>query len=222
MKYLLENNLYEETKNIAHGKVKKSPILEELSNWFMSAYSAKILNFQFTKSEIPSVKGYRLYVIMNATEDYQKMFHSPFKFKEEYMAQISKEFKRLALKYNFASEAQLADIFIRYNDFSVEARTDTNNIAVKEAKANIMGKYPMIWDISADASYGAVVFYYLDKDVAENQNKDVNKTIQEEYYLLLKKYDELDFFTRDNMRLKFDSKENVDKNFQGNVINYFR
>ena len=48
MKYLLENNLYEETKNIAQGKVKKSLILEELSNWFMSAYSAKILNFQFT------------------------------------------------------------------------------------------------------------------------------------------------------------------------------
>ncbi len=80
----------------------------------------------------------------------------------------------------------------------------------------------MIWDISADASYGAVVFYYLYKDVAENQNKDVNKTIQDEYYLILKKYDELDYFTRDNMRLKFDSKENVDKNFQGNVNNYFR
>jgi len=222
MTYLLDTDVYEETKNIVIGKIKKSPFLGEFSDWFMTTYSVKVLNVRFTKSEIPTVKGYRLYVIIENTEDYQKMFHSPFRFKEEYMAQISTEFKRIALKYNFASESQFTDMWIRYNDFSAEARTDTNGKAIGEAKTNIMEKYSIVWDVSADASYGAVVFYYSDKDVGENQNNGISQTITDEYYSLLKKYDEPDFFTKENMRLKFDSKENVDKNFQGNLFYYFR
>lgn len=222
MIYLLDNDVYEETKNIILGKVKKSLFLTEFSDWFMAAYSVKVLNTRFTKSEIPTAKGYRLYVIIENTENYQKMFHSPFQFNEEYMAQISTEFKRIALKHNFASESQFADMWIRYNDFSVEARTDTNRKAIGEAKTSIMKKYPIVWKVSADASYGAVTFYYSDKDVAENQNNGISQMIAGEYYSFLKKYDKLDFFTKENMNVKFDSKENIDKNFDGNLFNYFR
>jgi len=38
----------------------------------------------------------------------------------------------------------------------------------------------------------------------------------------LKAYDVLDYFTRENISLKFDSKENLDKNYDGNLFYYTR
>ena len=222
MKYLLDDDLYEETKRIALGKAKKSPFLMELSEWFLSTYSVKVLNIQFGKSEVPRIKGYRLYVILETTEDYQKMFLGPFQHNEEYMAQICDAFKQIALQHQYATKAQFRGMWVRYNDFSVEARTEANNKAIEEARAQIMKKHSMVWDVVADASYGAVVFYYAEQQVTDNQNNGISKLIEDDYYLLLKKYDELNFFTRQNLNLKFDSKENVDKNYEGNLFYYFR
>ena len=133
------------------------------------------------------------------------------------------EFKRIALKYHYATEEQFAQgMFVRYNDFSVEAKTDANRKAFGEAKYYIKKKHVIVWDVVADPSYGAVVFYYPEADVPENEKNGISKSIADDYYLTLKKYDELNLFTRENMRLKFDSKENVDKHFQGNLLYYFK
>jgi hypothetical protein len=138
------------------------------------------------------------------------------------MAQICDEFKRIALKHKYASKAQLRGMWIRYNDFSVEARTAVKSKVIGRARRYIMKKYQTVWDVIGGASYWTVVFYYTEKDVIENQNNGVSEMIAGNYYSLLKEHDELHFFTRDNMGLKFDSKENVDKNYKGNLFHYFR
>ena len=221
MKYLLDDDIYEETKEIALGKIEKNPVLAELSEWFLSTYSVPVLNFQFGKPERSKIKGYRLYVILETTEDFNKMFHSPLQLNEEYAAQICAEFKRIALQHQFATKAQLRGMWVRYNDFSVEARTDTNSRVIKEAKTRILKIHPEVWSVVGDGFAGAVVFYYTDENVLDNQNSGVSKTIIENYYSLLKKYDELNVFTRENMNLKFDSKENLDRNYEGNLYYYF-
>ena len=221
MKYLLDDDVYEETKRIVQGKVKKSPVLAELSDWFRSTYSVNVLNFQFGKPEVSKIRGYRLYVILETTEDFQKMFLSPMQLNEEYEAQICAEFKRIALKHQFATKEQLTGLWVRYNDFSVEARTDANSRVIKQAKSRLMESYPTVWSVIGDGFQGAVVFYYTDKDVLENQKSGVSKLIEEDYYSLLKEFDELNIFTRDTMNLKFDSKENLDKKYEGNLYYYF-
>lgn len=85
-----------------------------------------------------------------------------------------------------------------------------------------MKRHSMVWDVVPNASYGAVVFYYTEKHVTDNQKNGISKLIEDDYYSMLKKYDELNVFTRDNINLKFDSKENVDKNYEGNLFYYFR
>jgi hypothetical protein len=69
---------------------------------------------------------------------------------------------------------------------------------------------------------GSVVFYYSDLDIAINESKGISKSITSDYYEILKKYDELNYFTRENIRLKFDSKENLDKNYAGSFFYYSR
>jgi hypothetical protein len=217
----LDDDVYEETKQIALGGAKRSPMLIELSDWFQTTYSVKILNFQFSRLKIPNTKIYRLYVIIENTEDYQKMYVRTAEPIEEFQQQIAAEFQRLALKYHFASKDQLKDLFVIYNDFSEEAKTEANWKAIKEIKKFITIKYPYVWEVIAIFS-NSVVFYYSDQDIIKYQNNGSSKMIADEYYSTLKACDVLDYFTRENINLKFDSKEKLDKNYDGNLFYYTR
>jgi hypothetical protein len=68
----------------------------------------------------------------------------------------------------------------------------------------------------------SVVFYHSDVDIMTNENNGLSNSITNDYYSILKKYDELNYYTRENISLKFDSKENLDKNFEGSLFYYTR
>ncbi len=218
---LLDDDVYKETREIALGKRKKSPLLMELSEWFRLRYSVKVLNIQFSKLNGPKEDRFRLYVIIENTKDYQKMYINSSQPNEEYQEQIALEFRKLAIKHRFADESQLKNLFVIYNDFSDEAQVEANWKAAKEVKTQIKNKYPVVWDVISMFST-SVVFYYSEVDIEVNKNNGISKAITDIYYSTLKKYDELNYFTSENMSLKFDSKENLDKNYQGNLFYYTR
>lgn len=218
---LLDDAIYKETKKIVLGKSKRSPMLIEFADWFMETFSVKVLNIEFSKLKSPKTNRYRLYVIVENTEDYQKMYIETFKPKEEYQRQIASKFQEIALKYKLANKAQLENLFVIYNDFSEEAKTETNWKAAKEVKNFLKRKYSVVWDVISIFS-GSVVFYYSDFDIAINENNGISKSIANDYYNILKKYDELNYFTREKISIKFDSKENLDKNYAGSFFYYSR
>lgn len=218
---LLDDDIYKETKEIISGKRKKSPLLIELSEWFSLRYSVKVLNIQFSKLTGPNEDRFRLYVIIENSEDYQKMYVSPSQPNEVCQGQIALEFRRLALKHGFTDEANLKNLFVIYNDFSEEARTEANWKAAKEVETQIKKQYPVVWAVESMFS-SSVVFYYSDADIAVNENNGLSQAITDTYYSILKKYDEFHYFTRENISLKFDSKENLDKNYQGSLFYYTR
>jgi hypothetical protein len=216
---LLDKKVYRETKKIALGKIKKSPLVQELSDWFMSQYSVCVLNIEFSK--LVRSERYRLYVILENSDDYRKMHKNHLEPKEEYQCQVAVEFGKLALKHKFADESKLQNLFVAYNNFSEEAKTEANSAAVKEAKKYIKKKYPAVWGMIAIFS-NSVVFYGSDSDIAVNESNGISKAIADAYYSVLKKYDELNYYTHENISLSFDSKENLDKNYQGSLFYYTR
>jgi hypothetical protein len=218
---LLDDTVYKETKKIALGKAKRKPILIELSDWLLQSYSVKVLNIDFNKLISSKSGRYRLCIILENTKDYQKMYVRNFEPNEEYQNEIANEFRRLARKYQFATEEQLRDLWVTYIDFSEEAKTEANWKAAKEVEDSLRKKYSVVWDVIPMFS-GSVVFYYSDFDIAINESKGISKLITDDYYAILKKYDELNYFTRDNISLKFDSKENLDKNYAGSFFYYSR
>jgi hypothetical protein len=218
---LLDDAIYEETKKLTLGKSKRSPMLMEFSVWFLERFSAKVLNIEFSKLIYPKATRHRLYVILENSEDYQKMYDEIFKPKEDYQKQIASEFQRIALKYKFATQEQLENLFVTYNDFSEEAKTQANWQALREVRQVIKEKYATVWEVISPFS-NSVVFYYADSDILLNENNGINKSIANDYYSILKKYDELSYFTRENIILKFDSKENLYKNYEGNLSYYQR
>lgn len=218
---LLGDDIYKETKEIVRGKRRPSPLVMELAEWFRIKYSVKVLNIQFSKLPGPQENRFRLYVIVENTQDYQKMYVSPSQPNEEYHAQIALEFRKLALKHSFTDEMSLENLYVIYNDFSDEARTEANWGAAQEVAAQIKRKYPVAWDVISMFS-SSVVFYYADTDIGVNENNGISKAIRDTYYSILKRYDEFNYFTRENISLKFDSKENLDRNYQGNLFYYTR
>ena len=158
---LLDDVIYKETKKFVLGKSKRPPMLIEFSEWFIETFSAKMLNIEFSKLKSPNTNRYRLYIIIENTEDYQKMYAGTFKPKEDYQSRIASEFHRIALKHKFADEKQLENLFITYNDFSEEAKTEANWKATKEIKGFLRKKYPVVWNFIAMFS-SSVVFYYSD------------------------------------------------------------
>jgi hypothetical protein len=215
---LLDDKTYRKTKDIALGRCKKSPLLVEFSDWFARIYSVQVLNIEFSKINREKNR-YRLHVIIGNTDDYRKMYKSAFEPNEEYQRQVSAEFRRLASRYRFTREEQLENLFVTYNDFSEEARTEANWKASPFVKWSIKWKYPAVWDVMTIFS-GSVVFYYSDTDIAANENNGNSKMITDDYYALVKKFDKLGYFTRENIRLKFDSKQNYYDNFKGNYYYY--
>jgi hypothetical protein len=215
----LSDELYDETKKIALGKSLKSPLLIELSKWFLRTYSVKILNIKFTKLQSSSNNSNMLYVILETADDCQKMYIGTFELNEEYQKEIAVEFQRLAIKHGFATQEQLQDLFVMYNDFSQEARTEANWKAADEVQQRVKEKFPTVWDIFTE-HFGSVVFYYSDLEIAQNESSGITKLITEDYYATLKKNDELGYVTKENIWLEFDSKENLDKNYQGNLFYY--
>ena len=218
---LLDDATYNETKKIVLGKAKRSPILIELSDWLMKMYSVKVLNIEFGKLISSKSGRYRLCIILENTEDDQKMYVRNLEPNEEYQHQIASEFQRLAIKHRFATKEQLRDLFVTYNDFSEEAKTEANWKTIDKFKWLAKVKYPFVWDVISMFS-STVVFYYSDADIALNEQKGISEKIINNYYSVLKKHDELNYFTRENIQIKFDSKENVDKNYEGSLFYYTR
>jgi hypothetical protein len=213
----LDDDIYLETKKIALGESEKGPMLKELSDWFMNTYTVKVLNIQF--SYLIHAKRFRLLVIIENSKDFQKMYVGFLVPKEGYQAQIELEFRELVQKYKFTDETKLENLFVIFDDFEEEAKTDANWKASKEVETFLKSKYPVVWYVNTEFS-GSVVFYYSDADIMVNETNGISSMITNDYYPILKKYDDLNYFTRDNISLKFDSKENVDKNFEGNMFYY--
>jgi len=201
----LDRDAYQKTKNIVLGIEQASTLAIDLAVWLSQRYAVKMLNFQFDRLKIPGPSRYRLYLILAGTDDYQKMFSDPpIQYNPQYQAEIAAEFSRMALKHRFTHESNLENLFVAFNDFSVEAKTAANNRAYEEVSQHIRRTFPAVWGILLMGT-GIVVFYFTDGAMHENEANGVSPMILDDYYSLLKGYDELNYFTRQNIYIKFDS-----------------
>jgi len=63
--------------------------------------------------------------------------------------------------------------------------------------------------------------FFLSNDDLKNSEK-IKHNIKDDYFRLLKQQDEFDLFDGFNFHLEFDSKQNLDENYSGNLYYYFK
>ncbi len=217
----LDHDTYYKAKNIALGTTQRSPLANQFAFWAAAECAIEILDIQLTKLEPPAKFSYELRVIVANAEDYRKTFLAPWERNEQLLTEIARQYLALAAQHGETQDIRLTDLHVVCTDFSHEAMTEANWKATKEFGLQVKHLYPTIWEVMSlfDTS---VVFYFSDAEIAANEASGVSQAVTNEYYSILKQHDDLNLFSRDNIRLSFDSKENVDKNYAGSLFYYSR
>lgn len=228
---------YQETKDILLHKVKPSPLISEFTEWFYQEYSAKLLNIDieaFKPNKLDSKYSLSI-IIENRTGSFREADPS-VKNKND----IKNKFIELSTKFNFAKEnkvdhkdnyikrttkrkfAQIKNledieyVFLRF--FSEEAKTAIINGTLEEATFFLKSKYPEILRLQRRENNIAII-YHTDIQATNNQENDINITIMNDYFAFIKKYDELNFFTKPLTGI-FVSQETLNRSFMGELFYY--
>lgn len=218
---LVEDKIYHETLDILRGKIELLPLFKELKAFIQLQYGATVYNFVFRKMKLKNPrKQYNLYILLATTEDFRKMF-SGYNYSDSIQKEIANRFNELANQYNYSKPKLRQDVFVSFNDFSNEMKTDANWKAIKKASRFIQDKYASynVWGVHA-AFGSSVVFFLSNEDLKKGSS--IKREIEDDYFYILKKQDEFNLFSRSCFSLEFDSKENLDVNYEGNLFYYFR
>ena len=219
--YLLNKRLYKETKRIKLGELKKSDILDDLSNWFNSIFDVEIINFKYKRIKVGKRIKHRLTIVTDQKEDYLKMVPRLGERNHKNEQKIVKKFLELTRKYNFNIDPRVKNIFVVFSDFSKEANTETNRKAFDSFNKELKRNYPDHY-ILQPIFDAIIVFFHTDEQVRENSMNGVSEAISDLYFSTLRKYDVCGYISRDNLNITFDSKENLDQNYEGNMYYYLR
>ena len=218
-----ENPTYQETLDILKGHKSLSPIDQELADWLLDELQITALNFEFREmSRGHAQHRYRLFIMLSSKADYDSMFEG-YNYSAAKQAAIAEKYDELAQKHHMPNLDHYKNVFVACCDFSEEIRTDYNGRAYVQLRDPLKEKYrhSSVWDIFVFSSY-LTVFYHTDSDVQQNQENGVSRQIKDEYYEKLRALDEFRVFPYESFNVTFDSKENLDDNYDGNLYYYYK
>lgn len=201
---------FEKIKEILLGAREKSPPVQELDDWMAIQYSVELLDVHLLPTPSKMHSADLSFILENRPEKIHQ-------HKEE----ILREFRRIASIHKFASDEILNDPFVEFVDFYNEARGHIARISANEVRTSFIEKYPMIWKIQAEFSH-LIVIYDTDKDITTYENNNTSDLIRNDIYSIIKKHDQLNYFSKENLQISFDSKENIDNYFGGSLFFYSR
>lgn len=200
---------------------------QEIVDWFSDTYQVKALDFNL--NTIETEMGYRqqhIRVILEREEEcerIEKMDRTEMvKQFMNYFSQKHSRKDRLKIGYFPAAENEkYPEIVLGFHAL----QTIEIYVAYEKADQEIrdLGKqFPDIWDLSKNWHYWTV-FYYNDQQWKDNEANGTTAEIKKRILFILKKYDT--FGLVDASALKFvifDTKQNLDENYGGNIYYYYK
>lgn len=216
--------LYARARNAKLGRLSLSGPLEELRSWVNSQYSINVLDVVYDTIELGPHEGRpRLNLIIETTEDYDKLHKDIFTLKPDIRRSILNRFSRIVAASSSPAEFNTDNVHLITDDFSREAMGQAAEQFLRNAGQGVRAEFPdaNLWDISGHSAL-IVVFYHKDDDITRNQKNGQSDAIRRRCYDGVKPYDEFGYLTPDNFTLKFDSKQNVDENYEGSMFYYWR
>ena len=216
--------LYARARKAKLGNASRPGPLEELRVWVNSRYSINVLDVIYDSIELQPNEGRpRLNLIIETTPEYEQLHKDIFTLKPSIKRSILKRFSRIVSASSESAKFSTSNVHLITDDFSREAMGQAAEQFLRNDGQAVLAKFPdaHLWDISGFSTL-IVVFYLKDDDIARNQKNGMSNAIRQVCYDGVKPYDEFGYFTPDNFSLKFDSKQNVDENYEGSMFYYWR
>ena len=209
---------YYKAIDIALGRAIRGQIAEELYHFGKEKYDINIINYTYDAV----VDRRRLGIILKYDTEYDSMHRSRFREDSTKTAAISRKFNQVIEYQPSIPKFEEGNDFVFYYSLQNEAITDANWKVEKKYKKSIIKHFSEIWEI-LPIFRSTTVFYLKDADIEKYSKSGLSQQIYEAYFNKLKKFDLLNYLkTEKDFILKFDSKENLDKNYKGNLFDYSR
>ena len=227
---------YKQTKKIRQGKLTIKSEFKPLAVWIDKEFGVKTINIIYYTID----KGQRpaLNICLEFERDKGKFHDSTnFNFDSLKTQAIGKRFKTNLkeqgiikgkglfdfLQMDCDSKYKTNNIWIVFSAFDSIAKAEANESVpeekIQELKKSIANKD--LWEISRAFS-GTTFFLYTEKQVEEYSKNGIKEEWTEKYFNLLQQYDEFHYIKREFYSIYLDSKENFDKNYQGNWFYYYK
>lgn len=208
--------LYTDTKLYKQGKKKLSLNDQKLATWINERFNVNVINILLDKINDNTP---RLNIIFEYQyEENQMLDEHNLNFDINYQKEISERFVQISGSHKSAEY-----IFVCYHSFSPIAIEEANQRIPTDKIIYLKDKYLKynVWEIYR--VFGSVtIFFNTDNQVIENKESEINKQIRIDYFNLIKEYDEFDYITIETLDVSFDSKQNLDKNYEGSFFYFFR
>ena len=205
---------FQETKNMILKKVQQDPVTTEFAAWFLQEYSATLLNIELSKFK-PDDPHYLLLLIFENDRHLMQSGEIP----KKHVTPILNKFIELSGKHHFSNIKTIEELYLAYCDFSYTVEVLAIEESLDEATTFLKEKYPEISSLQTSLGTTIAVIYYLDSQANENKENDTNKTILDEYFAILKKYDDLNRFSKP-LSSVFVSQETLDRHYNGKLFYY--
>ncbi|MBP8115080.1 MAG: hypothetical protein KAY50_06975 [Chitinophagaceae bacterium] len=227
---------YLDTKLVKQGLKKLDPIFQELADWINQKFDTLVLNIYFNKIEVDKNRP-RLSIIFEYYHDAIKFRDQIGNFDSNKQIMVAEKFKQILSKNTNTNNHLFARLFnklkpskfdtekllVIFDEFEPVAREEVNakipQTEIDRLKQEIASKN--VWEIYREFAT-TTYFFYTDKQIEDYITDGTTQIMTQQYFDILKKYDEFDYIKPDTYFLTFDSKENFDKNFEGNWFWYSR
>jgi hypothetical protein len=227
---------YKDTKMIKQEKTVLSYPFNELSAWINMTYGVTTLNICYDLIKLSNNRP-RLNIIFEHKTDEKNFRCKDGNYNKEIQTAIANKFQELIkirdlhnkgiikglLGNKEKRQFDTKDIWVIFSSFEIVARIEANESIpeqkIEELKVRINNKD--VWEIVRCFSY-TTFFFYTDSQVEESLHNGIREKLTKEYYVLLKEYDEFNYFNEESFSIYLDSKENFDKNYQSSWFYYFK
>jgi hypothetical protein len=210
---------YKETKRIKRGEARLEVPFDELARWIASEWRVTVLNVIYDRRN--SLHAPRLQIILEHQEDVAR-FRSGVSFDQQKEQAIKARFLEI-IGRDDAGRFDVDGLFIFFSAFAPLARQDADNQisdkAIRDLKAQIGNSD--LWEISR--RFGSVTFFFFTDAQRRRYEAEGKRAEYARFYFdLLNPHDEFGHLDEKEYTVAFDSKENFDKNYEGNWFYYYR
>jgi hypothetical protein len=215
---------YQQTKWIKQTGIPLIWPFDELADWITTNYSLPPLNLFYDTIIVGHRERPRLMVIFETPEDAAK-FREPERFgnfKKEDQRRVREKFGSLITARGdprFSAEGLIVP-FVAFEPVAiVEAVESVTKEQLEQLRADLANDD--LWQISR--LFNSVTFlFFTDAQAAEYESEGLKAPYSERFLRLVEPHDEFGYIKKRGISVRFDSKENFDKNYQGNWFYYYK
>jgi len=204
------------------GHVELPLVLAQLRDWIHDELDVSVVHIVFDHIDIgPPAGRSRLNIILETDADYDSWKTDVVTIRPDVERRVKSQFTKLAKTEPDTYDTD--DVLLTLDNFSDECLGRACSTFLKTDADRIAKDFVAvpIWKIDG-FSRDLVVFLKTAKDIRLNTDNGTCATISDRCFDAVKPHDEFGYLSDNSFRLKFDSKENLDKNYNGNLFYYWR